>query len=78
MSYGRFQSAIIIINYDFFNIGVLLKAQPKKPIHYFDESFKTHKNESDIFICDKELEIDFYNFKQDNQRGIQWFMANPL
>lgn len=43
MSYGRFQSAIIIINYDFFNIGVLLKAQPKKPIHYFDESLRQTK-----------------------------------
>lgn len=69
--------AVIIIIYFFFNLADLLKAQLKKTIH-IDESFKTHKNESDIFICDKELAVDFYNFKQDNQRGSQWFMANPL
>lgn len=36
-----------------------MKAQPKKLIYFFDDSFKTPVNESDSFIHDKELETNF-------------------
>jgi len=47
-----------------------LKAQPKKPVCQFYESFKIPTNGSHFVIYSKELETNLKHFKQDKQTGI--------
>lgn len=60
------------------NLGELLKAQLKKPIHHFYKSLKISINVSHFLVHSKELETNLKIFKEDKQTGIHWFMADPL